>query len=360
MLIAALPLLEAGSIEAIEWSFDALFKHQGIPQWFSDLLGAFASEGRLVGHGVYYSMFSGAWKKEQGEWLENLRQTRNSYQFAHITEHFGFMTGQDFHKGAPLSVPYNASTLRLAKDRLLRLSEASACPVGLENLAFSYSLDDVRRHGDFLQELVSTVNGFIILDLHNIFCQVQNFQVDFDKLLNSYPLDLVREIHISGGSWEAAETSPNRPVRRDTHDNAVPEHVFDYLNVALDKLPNLKFVFLEQMGFTLAEQTRKQQFQSDFTRMQQIVKNSSAAALHTNSFDLTPPARLPDPPYEDRLLARQQAELSSILENSTSLTEVSDSLRTSSLARSDWKIEEWEPMMLETAFQISQKWKDGF
>ncbi len=346
-------------MEAIEWSFDALFSHRSIPQWFIDLIALYGKEGRLVGHGVYYSLFSGAWKPAQEEWLDQLKETRKSFDFAHISEHFGFMTGEDFHKGAPLSVPFNQSTIRLAHDRLCRLADAAACPVGLENLAFAYSLEDIRFHGDFLETLVSAVNGFIILDLHNLYCQVKNFEVPFEKIIELYPLDLVREVHISGGSWEPSMTDNSKKIRRDTHDEAVPKEVFEYLEAVLPRIPNVQFVMLEHMGFALKKPEEKNQFRRDFMHMKEIVSQSKRE--HSVKRDFTPKITTPlAAPYEDLLLAKQQSLLSKILEESRSLEEVRTRLQYSSLADSDWRIEQWEDCMIETAYQISQKWKAGF
>ncbi|MCB0386630.1 MAG: hypothetical protein KDD43_14655, partial [Bdellovibrionales bacterium] len=61
LLQAALPLLEAEKVEAIEWSFDTLFKVRDIPPWFVEVLREFGQAGRLVGHGVFFSLFSGRW-----------------------------------------------------------------------------------------------------------------------------------------------------------------------------------------------------------------------------------------------------------------------------------------------------------
>jgi len=268
ILSAALPLFEEGVVEAIEWSFDALFRHKNIPDWFNELLGLFGNEGRLIGHGVYYSLFSGKWKPEQASWLKHLEATSNTYSFDHVTEHFGYMTGADFHKGAPLSVPYNAETLAVAKDRIVRMYMACKCPVGLENLAFSYAYEEIERHGNFLNEIIEAVNGFIILDLHNVYCQVNNFNIPFAEIIKLYPLDKVREIHISGGSWKDSKTEPGRKVRRDTHDDAVPVEVFECLEWVIDQVPNLKFVILEQLGTDLQTPESKSQFQNNlFTNL---------------------------------------------------------------------------------------------
>ena len=194
ILSAAYPLLESGKVDALEWSFDTLYAAKEIPDWFEELLTIYSQSNRLVGHGVFFSLFSGRWSAGQQAWLDALRQTRQRFNFDHITEHFGFMTGKDFHHGAPLSIPYTASTLAIGRDRLKRIQEAGACAVGLENLAFSYSLEEVKKHGDFLWELIEPVNGFNILDLHNLYCQMHNFSVEYSEIIKAYPLDRVREI----------------------------------------------------------------------------------------------------------------------------------------------------------------------
>jgi uncharacterized protein (UPF0276 family) len=357
ILAAALPLLEDGRVEAIEWSFDALFWAEQVPDWFESLLDAYASQQRLLGHGVYFSLLSGRWTSEQQRWLAQLRQLAARFSFAHVTEHFGFFTGQNFHHGAPLPIPYSASTLRLGRDRLGRLAEACRCPVGLENLAFAYSLDEVKRHGEFLDQLVAPVNGFIILDLHNLYCQLHNFSVDYDDLIKLYPLDRVREIHISGGSWEASSLEPTRQIRRDTHDEAVPAEVFDLLARTMPRCPHLKYVVLEQLGNALKTEESRRQFGRDFGHMETLVKQ------HCPAFDTPERPFLPQWPQqpgaavEDLHLHEQQQQLSQILETSLSYEEARQRLHASALAHTEWDIERWVPPMLETAFSIAQKWK---
>jgi len=362
LLQATLPLFAAEKIEAIEWSFDTLHKVRDIPDWFVELLHTFGNEGRLIGHGVYFSLFSGKWSPEQQRWLDHLRKVSSNFQFDHITEHFGFMTGEDFHKGAPISVPYTEETLNLGIDRLQRIQDACRCPVGLENLAFSYSLEEVQRHGEFLSRLIEPVNGFIILDLHNLYCQLQNFSLDFDNLIRAYPLDRVREIHLSGGSWEPSGMEPERNIRRDTHDDAVPDEVFELLKKTLPLCRNLKFVVLEQLGTALHSPESQQQFQQDYEHMQAIL---AAFNMQNNEFpgnDFLPKEFYPlqEPIPESLTLFQQQSELSSILEQAASAEDAKQLLERSLLANSAWKTENWSPVMLETAWRIARKWKKGW
>lgn len=358
ILAACLPLMEEERVEAIEWSFDALFKVKEVPSWFRELLTAFSQERRLIGHGVFFSLFSGKWLPEQESWLKHLEQTSADFQFDHITEHFGFMTGKDFHNGAPLNIPYTKSTLDIGRDRLKRIYAACRCPVGLENLAFSYSLDEVKRHGAFLEQLLDPINGFIILDLHNLYCQLHNFDLSFDEMISLYPLEKVREIHISGGSWDDTLTVTNKKVRRDTHDDAVPQEVFELLEKTIERCPNLKYVVLEQLGNGLQTTESKQSYYNDFLEMDSIInkKNSADTGHAFNTFlPLLPvPA---DAVVEDNTLYQQQLELSSILETAVSYEDAIHALNNSSLAYSDWRIEQWEPYMIATAIKIAQKWK---
>ena len=362
ILLGTLPLFESEKVQAIEWSFDTLFNFTEIPNWFTELLQAFSAENRLIGHGVFFSLFSGHWSKEQQNWLNQLKKLASDYTFDHITEHFGFMTGANFHNGAPLSIPFNSTTLAIGQDRLQRISAACQCPVGLENLAFSYSLDEVKRHGEFLQKLIEPINGFIILDLHNLYCQIHNFDISFDDIIRLYPLERVREIHISGGSWEDSTVQTDRKVRRDTHDDSVPVAVFDLLKRALSLCPNLKYVVMEQLGNGLETAENRRLFQEDFFKMDVMIEKHNdlglSNALNTFlPFQFTP---LSKKPIQDAFLAKQQRQLSNILETATDYADAQRQLAVSNLANTDWDIENWQPYMLETAIQIAQKWRLGF
>lgn len=361
ILKAALPLFASEKVQAIEWSFDTLFKFSNIPPWFIELLEAFSEEKRLIGHGVFFSLFSGKWKPEQENWLNYLKEFSQKYQFDHITEHFGFMTGENFHKGAPISIPFTNTTLALGQDRLKRIYESCHCPVGLENLAIAYSIEEVKRHGAFLEKLIEPINGFIILDLHNLYCQIHNFELSLEDLLPLYPLDRVREIHVSGGSWEESTISKEKKVRRDTHDDAVPTEVFDLLKKTIGQCPNLKYVVLEQLGPGLNSEESRKQFQDDFLQMEQIIQstNLSKKEITTNTFMPKDSFQL-GAPIEDSGLYAQQMELSNILETAADYQNAQALLQKSSLANTAWEVEKWEPHMLETVVNIAQKWKEGF
>ena len=293
-LRAALPLFEAGEVEVLEWSFDVGWGLAALPAWAGELLDQYSRAGRLLGHGVTFSALSAAWTSRQAAWLDRLSRELTERSYLQVSEHFGFMTAGDFHRSAPLPVPLTDASLRIGQERLQMLADRGARPVGLENLAFAFGRQDVADQGRFLDRLLEPVDGFLLLDLHNLYCQSCNFGIPIAELLDLYPLSRVRELHVSGGSWSTAngaraandkggkgragdsDTSTNR-IRRDTHDGPVPEEVFAAIPLALDRCPAVVAVIFERLGGTLASPADEAALLDDYRRLCQVVRSSRHA-----------------------------------------------------------------------------------
>ncbi len=258
---AALPVLQAGHVDALEWSFDTAWSPSPTT---CQLLDAFSSSNALYGHGVSLSLLSATWTTRQQTWLDRLRVHAASLRYRHITEHLGF-SATATHIGAPLPCPDSAEVRATGIDRLRRIAAAVSCPVGLENLALALSPRDVAEEGPLLEALLAPVDGVLLLDLHNLWCRSTNFDVDADSLLDAYPLDRVREVHISGGSWDDG-------FRRDTHDKAIPDEVLALLDRTLPRLKNLEVVILEQVPVSLRTIDDHNAFRRDFARVREVVR----------------------------------------------------------------------------------------
>ena len=272
--LAAFPLFEQDLVDIVEFSFDITWKGLPEPEWLTELLNYFSTERKLLGHGVHFSALSAEWQPRQQVWLEQLKAECQRRNYTHVSEHFGFMTAGNFHEGFPLPVPRTEGSLRIGRDRLKMLADAAQRPIGLENLALAMCPDDVRGQGEFIDELLEPIDGFVLLDLHNLYCQLENFKVDAEQLMDSYPLQRVREIHISGGSW--AEPM-GQPFRRDTHDGAVPERVFELIPLALQKCPNVQAVIFERLSSTMEDDAEKSGFERDFKRLRKSVHEAWSA-----------------------------------------------------------------------------------
>jgi uncharacterized protein len=270
-LRAAYPLFADGVVEVLEWSFDVGWPPTSVPDWAKELLRHYSDAGQLLGHGVSYSVLSAGIESTQNLWLDSLDRELQQRSYRHITEHFGFSATRNFHQSAPFPVPLTPATLRVGQDRLRLLREHAKMQVGLENLAFAFHRRDVDNQGRFLDALLEPVDGFLLLDLHNLYCQVCNFGLPLDELLASYPLERVRELHVSGGSWSVPTVGPNlAPVRRDTHNGDVPDEIFAWLPIVLSRCPNVEAVILERMGGTLSPDDDVP-FRRDYRRLREVV-----------------------------------------------------------------------------------------
>lgn len=240
---AALPLFEGGEVDVLEWSFDV----GQPPEWLDALLQHYGDEGRLYGHGVSYSPLTAGFDAQTVAWLDAVRGETRRRRYQGFSEHFGFLRAGGFRRGPPLPVPWTETSVRVGRGRLQRLADATGLEVGLENLAFAFGRRDLLDQGPFLSDLLDGVDGYLVLDLHNLWCQVQNFGVAAGALLARYPLDRTRVVHVSGGSWSMAA---GRPWRRDTHDGPVPVDVLALLPTVLGLCSNVEAVVLERLGPT--------------------------------------------------------------------------------------------------------------
>ncbi len=273
-MLAASPLFESGEVETLEWSFDMGWGPDPLPLDCLDLLRRYSERDLLIGHGVSFSILSGHWTAQQEEWLRCFKEEVNYRNYRHISEHFGFMTAGNFHRSAPLPVPLTSETLELGKSRMQTLADLAGVPVGLENLALAFGPRDVLEQGEFLRQLVECVDGFLVLDLHNLYCQAHNFNLEAETLMATYPTDLVREVHVSGGSWSHPVSNQDQTIRRDTHDNAVPSEVFDLLESALQKCGNVEAVIFERLGNTLLDTEDIERYRADFRHIKSLVTES--------------------------------------------------------------------------------------
>jgi uncharacterized protein (UPF0276 family) len=268
--LATLPLFEAGVVDVLEWSFEIGWR-DGEPPWVTALLDHYAHADRLFGHGVTYSPLSVAAADRHATWIDRVAHecTRRSYRG--VSEHYGFMGNDGLDLGAPLPMPPIAETVDAGRDALARLAAVARAPVGLENLALAFGNDDVWAQGELIEQMLAPFDGYLVLDVHNLHCQVENFGADPSALLDSYPLSRVRCIHVSGGSW--SEHDAGR-FRRDTHDDALPDGALDLLALALPRCPALEAVIVERIGPTLTDPAAQVRLREDVYRVRALVEGT--------------------------------------------------------------------------------------
>jgi uncharacterized protein len=280
---AAGTLFEQGLVDALEWDVDESFGFAGVerarvlPRWVADLLDVYSDDDALYGHGVWFSLMSARWEARQERWLEALRVACQLRRYRHLSEHFGFHTAKGFSRGTMFPVPYTEGAVRVGRDRLRMMKEAAGgVRVGAENAAVALCAADAEEQGAFLADVLGgDDDAFLLLDVHNVWAQCRNLGLPAETMLRRFPLERVREIHISGGSWFTPPHRPEAPFRLDSHDGPVPPEAFALLPAALALCPNVEVVFLEHRGANLESPADVEQFQADFLRVRAIVESCS-------------------------------------------------------------------------------------
>jgi hypothetical protein len=215
---------------------------------------------------------------------------------------------------------------------------------------------DALVQGSFLESLLREMDGFVVLDLHNLYCQTQNFDIDPVALIESYPLDLVRELHISGGS-----TSPGtrrESVRRDTHDDAVPEAVFEMAELALRRCPQVEAIVLERLGGTIATEGAAETFRLDFHRLLDLRNEVKGSDLAKPAGAMASPVPEPEgAPMHDEALAAFQARLLTSFYASSASDEIMAALRGAPECQPfSSYLDTFDPDMVEVAALLTKKW----
>jgi hypothetical protein len=278
---AAAPLFEAGLVDAIEMDVDSRWgmgwDDRRLPPWAISILDMYSEDEALYGHGVWYSFLTAKTRACQDRWLRLLKRECKRRRYRHVSEHFGFFAGGEMARGPMLPLPFTKEVVRLGVERLKRIADACEVPVGLENAAAYLSPRDAREQGPLLAEILERADGFLVLDLHNLYTLAHNLKWSASELLMTYPLERVRELHISGGSIYRTTAAPEKPAMRlDSHDGPAPEGAFDLLPLALRHCPNVEVAFYERRE--LETKLGEREFHDDFLLLRAMLESHAKAA----------------------------------------------------------------------------------
>lgn len=361
------PLFLQEAVDAVEWSVDFGWGPEGVPPWLDALLHRFGEGGRLYAHGVELSPMSARWTDDHEAWLDALEGSVRSYRFVHLTEHYGFITASDFVRGTPLPLPPSSAALDLACRRIQTIRERSGLAVGIENLAFAFSARDVEAQATFVSRLVRDADAFVLLDVHNLYCQAHNFGINALALAQAYPLERVREIHVSGGSWSTSAIDPTAGrFRRDSHDDRTPNEVLALVESLVDSCPALEVVILERSDRSLFGRDEAQRHREDFTRLRSLVNRCCCPTFGGTGRGRSAPQRLaslpPPAPVElvrddEATLDAYQSELLETLERAQGSAEArAELLGMGRIAAYRDYVRTFEPRALEVGSDLVKQW----
>lgn len=345
---AALPLFEQGLVDALEWSFDAVWDRVP-PRWLPPLVEHYAAADRLWAHGVSFSPGSVDGTTRHDAWLARLAADRTIAGARGISEHLGFMVAGPHDAGAPLPLTDGAAAREVSTANLMRLAQTTGMAVGLENLALALHPDDVWRQGDLIAAVLAAVDGYYVLDLHNLWCQLVNFGLDAADVLANHPLARVTCVHLSGGSWWTPPGATTA-VRRDTHDGAVPQPLLELFSRVLPWLPALEVVVLERLGDTLRDERDAAGFEADVLAIRERLAHATPSP---------PPFAAPRAPLADDLDRARLGDWQHTLIDASAHARDASDLRARMLAALPWaaeRIAALDGRGLAIAVALAQRW----
>ncbi|MEZ4318417.1 MAG: DUF692 family protein [Myxococcota bacterium] len=290
------PLLDAGEVRALQLTVEHAFRGELGPG-FTEPLDRAAAAGLLVGHAVYGSPYTTPRDRMTVDWLARTRRVLERWPVRWLTDHVGCCRVPGWN-AAPVPLPGSRALVATVRAHLDWVGSELGVPVGLENLALAVSRDDVLLQPDLVDAMLRPSGGVLLLDLHNLWCQAVNFDLDPVALLERWPLDLVRQVHVAGGSWM---DHPAGRFRRDTHDGAVPDAVFALVPEAVARCPALEVIVLERLRGTVED---PDDLRAEVHRLKDAVASVPEARDRDPGHEVGPAAwRTEDPSVQDGLFA---------------------------------------------------------
>src|SRR5262249_47372533 len=100
---------------------------------------------------------------------------------------------------------------------------------------------------EWLSAILRGSGNRMLLDLHNLHANAQNFGWSPHRMLDAIPVEQVALVHVAGGRWVTAEHGGSRRLL-DDHLHDVPEAVYGLLTEVAARAPHALTVILERDG----------------------------------------------------------------------------------------------------------------
>lgn len=178
----------------------------------------------IVLHGVSLSICGAA---TMDPYLEALGKLCASVEPIMVSDHLCIA---DVH-GEPvfdlIPPPFNDAFADHAIARIQKVTQALDRPVLLENITRYVTMPgSTMEEGAFISRILRATHTGLLLDVNNLYINAVNHNVPAELLLESLPLEHVRQIHLGGHVHDGRRLL-------DTHSRAIAKPVWDLFHAAL-------------------------------------------------------------------------------------------------------------------------------
>ena len=187
-------------------------------------LGRLRQDYALSIHGVGLSI--GSMQPLDSEHLARLKIVCDRYEPESFSEHLAWSSHDTTFLNDLLPLPYTEATLAQVCAHIDEVQTTLGRQMLLENPA-TYLLfeESTIEETEFLAEVARRTGCGLLLDVNNVFVAATNHHMDARAYLKRFPVQWVREIHLSGHS----ETTDDEgaPLLIDSHDTPVKDPVWE-------------------------------------------------------------------------------------------------------------------------------------
>lgn len=186
-------------------------------------LGKLREDYALSVHGVGLSI--GSLQPLDKAHLLRLKSVCDRYEPESFSEHLAWSTHDSVFLNDLLPLPYTDQTLTAVADHIDEVQATLKRQMLLENPA-TYLLfaESTLEETEFLAEIVRRTGCGLLLDVNNVFVASTNHHMDPRDYLARFPVEAVREIHLSGHSETVDDAGA--PLLIDSHDTPVKDPVW--------------------------------------------------------------------------------------------------------------------------------------
>jgi uncharacterized protein len=236
---ALLPTLAARA-DVIEVVPDALRGPDGeVNRALLDELDREAPDVPLTYHGIGLSIGSvDAWNDDYLRLLDRVLAWREPLWHS---EHLGFTHVDGAFLGTMPALPTTQESLELVIERSRSMRARYGREFLLEHVASPLDRPADLTLAAYLNTLAAETGSRLLLDLHNIECDVDNGYLRLDEFLDELDWTAVGEIHVAGGVWHDG-------WHLDVHTGLVADSTTALLGTALERATNLELVVYEVLA----------------------------------------------------------------------------------------------------------------
>jgi uncharacterized protein len=235
-------------IDVLEVVLDDYFK---APLRKLHALKTLAGQVPLLYHGVSLGLASSFPIDERR--LQKLARVLDFLGTGEWSEHLAFVRAGKVEIGHLAAPPRTEATIAGALANLEHIRRVVGSLPVMENIATLIDPPGSRMsEPQWTERILTGSDGHLLLDLHNLYANAVNFGCDPFEFLKAFPLDRVRQVHLSGGEWIDepglyAKTPGGRRIL-DDHVHDVPQIVFDLLEALVMEIRQPITVIIERDG----------------------------------------------------------------------------------------------------------------